>query len=146
MWLKTPWISTYPDYFMRDCTPWILGAEMEICTWTVPGCMLQGSLNPMLQNPACKHFTVSVEAIGISSDFCLLFVSKQWWGSLLFLEVILPIWWRKENYAGFKATVMKVSLRNTEGPLLKLFENLGCLLFEINFCQRLRKSMTIGHK
>ena len=100
----------------------------------------------MLQTPACKDFTVSVEAIGINSDFCLLFVSKEWWGSLLFLEIILPIWLRKENYAVFKVTVMKVSIRNTEGPLLKLSEGLVCFLFEINFYQRLRKSVTIGHK
>ena len=41
---------------------------------------------------------------------------------------------------------MKVSIRNTEGPLLKLSEDLVCFLFEINFYQKLRKSMTIGHK
>ena len=34
-----------------------------------PGCMLQGSLNPMLLTPACKDFTLSVEAVGINTDF-----------------------------------------------------------------------------
>lgn len=34
-----------------------------------PGCVLQGSLNPMLLTPACKDFTLSVEAVGINTDF-----------------------------------------------------------------------------
>lgn len=33
------------------------------------GCVLQGSLNPMRLTPACKDFTLSVEAVGINTDF-----------------------------------------------------------------------------